>query len=166
MWTRYVCVAYLYDFLRGRHDRDHKIVGFTNTYAISAYHHWCYKFKSRSERGVRHHMIKFVSDLQQVGGFMKSVHITTDSLNLTPAQGEVLSMQHYFISLSVACGYVSFHHQWNLPPRYNPNVVEGGVKHHQTNKQTKKAFSWLEFATIQTYRYFSFDLSLIIFKSH
>jgi len=27
------------------------IVGFTTTEAISAYHHWCCEFESRSERG-------------------------------------------------------------------------------------------------------------------
>jgi hypothetical protein len=29
---------------RGRHGRDHMVVGFTTTYAISAYHHWCCEF--------------------------------------------------------------------------------------------------------------------------
>ena len=46
------------------------IVGFTTTYAISAYHHWCYEFESRSGRGVQHYVIKFVSDLRQVCGFL------------------------------------------------------------------------------------------------
>ena len=32
--------------------RDRMVVGFTTTYAISAYHHWCCEFKSRSRRGV------------------------------------------------------------------------------------------------------------------
>ena len=36
------------------------VVGFTTTYAISAYHHWCCEFKSRSGRGIQHYMIKFV----------------------------------------------------------------------------------------------------------
>jgi hypothetical protein len=39
-------------------------------YAISAYHHWC-EFESRSGRGVQHYVIKFVSDLWQVGGFLQ-----------------------------------------------------------------------------------------------
>ena len=29
------------------------VVGFTTTYAISAYHHWCCEFKSRSWQGVQ-----------------------------------------------------------------------------------------------------------------
>jgi hypothetical protein len=45
------------------------VVGFTTTYAISADRHWC-EFESRSGRGVQHYVIKFVSDLRQVGGFL------------------------------------------------------------------------------------------------
>ena len=41
-------------------------------YAISAYHH-C-KFKSRSGRGVQRYVIKFVSDLRQVSGFLRVLH--------------------------------------------------------------------------------------------
>jgi len=51
--------------------RDRMVVGFTTTYAISAYHHWCWEFESRSGRGVQHYVIKFVSDLRQVGGFAR-----------------------------------------------------------------------------------------------
>jgi hypothetical protein len=39
---------------------------FTTTYGISAYHHWCCEFESRSGRGVQHYVIKFVSDLGQL----------------------------------------------------------------------------------------------------
>ena len=55
----------------GCHGRDHMVVWFTTTYAISAYHHWCCEFESRSERGVQHYVIKFISDLWQVGGFLR-----------------------------------------------------------------------------------------------
>ena len=47
------------------------VVGFTTTYAISAYYHWCCEFESRSGWGVQHYVIKFVSDLRQVGGFLR-----------------------------------------------------------------------------------------------
>ena len=40
-------------------------------YAISAYHHWCCGLKSLSGRGVQHYVIKFVSDLRQVSGFLQ-----------------------------------------------------------------------------------------------
>jgi len=33
------------------------VVGFTTTYAISAYHHWCCEFESQSGRGVQHYVI-------------------------------------------------------------------------------------------------------------
>ena len=55
---------------RDRRGRDCMVVRFTTTYAISAYHHWCCEFESRSGRGVQHYVIKFVSDLWQVGGFL------------------------------------------------------------------------------------------------
>jgi hypothetical protein len=47
------------------------VVGFTTTYAISAYHHWYCEFESRSGRGVQHYGIKFVSDLRQIGSFIR-----------------------------------------------------------------------------------------------
>jgi hypothetical protein len=45
--------------------------GFTTTYWISAYHHWCCEFESRLGRGVQQYVIKFVIDLWQVGGFLR-----------------------------------------------------------------------------------------------
>jgi len=41
---------------RGRHERDRMMVGFTTTYAISAYHYWCCEFKYRSGRGLQHYV--------------------------------------------------------------------------------------------------------------
>jgi len=40
----------------GRRGLDGMVVGFTTTYAISAYHHWCCEFIYRSERGVQHYL--------------------------------------------------------------------------------------------------------------
>jgi len=50
--------------------RDRMVVEFTTTYAISAYHNWFCEFESRSGRGVQQYVIKFVSNLRQVGGFL------------------------------------------------------------------------------------------------
>jgi len=36
--------------------RDRMVVEFTTTCAISAYHHWCCEFESRSGRGVQHYV--------------------------------------------------------------------------------------------------------------
>ena len=47
----------------GRRGCDCMVVGFTTTYAISAYDHWC-EFESQSRRGVQHYVIKFFSDLR------------------------------------------------------------------------------------------------------
>jgi len=45
---------YMYGIiLGGRRGRDRMIVGFTTTYVISTYHHWCCGFESRSGRGVQ-----------------------------------------------------------------------------------------------------------------
>jgi hypothetical protein len=49
--------------------RNPLVLPLTTTYAISAYHHWCCEFVSRSGRDVQHYVIKFVSELWQVGGF-------------------------------------------------------------------------------------------------
>jgi hypothetical protein len=59
---------------RGR--RDCMVVGFTTTYAISAHHHRCCEFESRSGRGVQRYVIKSVSDLRQVGGFLQVLRFT------------------------------------------------------------------------------------------
>ena len=56
---------------RGRRGRDRMVVRFTTRYATSAYHHWCCEFESRSRRAVQHYVIKFVSDLRQVGDFLR-----------------------------------------------------------------------------------------------
>ena len=58
-------------FIGGCHGRDRMVVGFTTTFAISAYRHCSCEYESRSG-GVYsiHYVIKFVSDLGQVGGFL------------------------------------------------------------------------------------------------
>jgi hypothetical protein len=59
-------------FKGGCRGRNGMVVGFTPTYVISLYHHWCCGFESWSGRGVQHYVIKFVSDLWQVSGFLRS----------------------------------------------------------------------------------------------
>ena len=58
---------------RGRRGRGRMVVGFTTTYAVSAYHHkWC-DFEFRSWRGVHNTTLcdKVVSDLVPVGSFLR-----------------------------------------------------------------------------------------------
>jgi len=64
-----ICSCHIH-VTRGRRSCDHMVVGITSTYAISAHHHWCCEFESRSGKGVQQYVIKFVSDLWQVGGFL------------------------------------------------------------------------------------------------
>jgi hypothetical protein len=45
-----------------RHGRDRMVVGFTTTYAICAYHHWCCESESCSGWCAQHYVITFVSD--------------------------------------------------------------------------------------------------------
>jgi len=62
----------IFQIWRDRRGRDRMVVRFTTTYAISAYHHWCCEFESRSGRGVQHYVIKFVSDLNRLVVFSGS----------------------------------------------------------------------------------------------
>ena len=66
----YNCIFFNFIYYWGHRGRDRMVVGFT-TYAISAYHHCCCEFESRSGRGVQHYLIKFVSDLGHVSGFLR-----------------------------------------------------------------------------------------------
>ena len=59
--------------MRGCRGHDRMVVGFATTCTISVHHLWC-EFKSRSGRGVQHYVIKFVSDLRQVNGFLPVLH--------------------------------------------------------------------------------------------
>jgi hypothetical protein len=62
-----------YVLLQGvRRGCDRMVVGFTITYAINAYHHECCDLNP-AHGGVYliQYVIKFVSDLRQVGGFLR-----------------------------------------------------------------------------------------------
>jgi hypothetical protein len=56
---------------KGRRGRDCMVVGLTISYVVGAYHLWCCEFEFRSGRGVQHYVIKIVSDLQQIVGFLQ-----------------------------------------------------------------------------------------------
>jgi len=49
------------------------VVGFITTYAMHIYHHQRCEFESRSGEvySIKQYVIKFVSDLRQVGGFLR-----------------------------------------------------------------------------------------------
>ena len=73
-WFGLECLMPLSTILpRGCHGHDCVVVGFTTTFAISAYHHWSCKFESCAGKMyfIQHYVIKFICDLQQVGGFLR-----------------------------------------------------------------------------------------------
>ena len=57
----------------GRRGRDRMVIGFTTTFAVSVYHHNV--VSSNPAHGevysIQHYVIKFVSVLRQVGGFLR-----------------------------------------------------------------------------------------------
>jgi hypothetical protein len=57
---------------RDSRGRDCIVVEFKTT-RISAYHHWSWEFESYSGEvySIKHHVIRFVSDLRQVAGFIR-----------------------------------------------------------------------------------------------
>ena len=68
----HLCVVFIFTTFWGRRGRDCIVVEFITTYAISAYHHYCYEFESRSGEvyPLQHYVIKHFSDLRHVGGFL------------------------------------------------------------------------------------------------
>jgi hypothetical protein len=60
---------------------------YTLMYCCLSYHHWCCEFESRSGRGVQHYVIKFVSDLREVGAWFSPgnpVFSTNKTDNVAP----------------------------------------------------------------------------------
>jgi hypothetical protein len=68
----------------GHHGHDRMVVELITTYAISAYHHYRCKFESRSGEvySIQLYVIKFGSDLRQVGGFLQVLQFPPP-INLT-----------------------------------------------------------------------------------
>jgi hypothetical protein len=69
----YLLTIKLYFWNRGRCGRDRMVVRFTTTCTISACHHLSCEFESCSGEvySIQHNMIKFVSELQHVSGFLR-----------------------------------------------------------------------------------------------
>ena len=75
IWWHYTKskIHFVQNLLGVRRGHDHMVVGFTTTCAISAYHHKRCEFESRSDEvySIQHYVIKFVSYLRQVRGFLR-----------------------------------------------------------------------------------------------
>ena len=63
-----------------RHSRVRMEVGFITTYAISAYHHWHFEFKSRSRRSVQQYVIKLVGGFLKVLRFPPPIKLTNQDI--------------------------------------------------------------------------------------
>jgi hypothetical protein len=61
------------ELLKERGGRDYIVVGLIATCAISVYQHQRCEFESRSGKvySIQHYVIKFVSDLRQIGDFLR-----------------------------------------------------------------------------------------------
>ena len=66
----------------GRRDRDRMAMDLKLPIEISVYHHQGCDVEFRSGRCVQHYVIKFVSDLRQVGGFFRVLRFPPP-INLT-----------------------------------------------------------------------------------
>ena len=68
----------------GRRGRDRMVVGAITTYAVNAYHHFHCEFETCSDEVflIQHYVIKFVSDMRQVGGFLRVLQFPPP-INLT-----------------------------------------------------------------------------------
>ena len=89
------------------HGHDRMVAGFTTTYAISAYHHWSCEFESRSWQGVLDTTLYY--------------NVFSDLW-----QGRWFSR-----------GTPASSTKKNLPPQYNWNIIESGVKHHNHPERKK-----------------------------
>jgi len=68
----------LSEWMSVRCSSDRMVVGFTTTCAIRAYHHCScceFEFRSGEVHSIQHYVIKFVSDLRQVGGFLRVLRL-------------------------------------------------------------------------------------------
>jgi hypothetical protein len=59
------------------------VVGFTTTYAVSSYHHWCCEFESRSGRSVQHYVIKIYDRSVVFSGYSGCSTNKTDRHDIT-----------------------------------------------------------------------------------
>jgi hypothetical protein len=67
-----MCWSYHAPCGKGRHGRDHMVVGFTTTCTVVSLN------PTNSEvYSIQHYVIKFVSDLRQVGGFLPGTSVSS-----------------------------------------------------------------------------------------
>ena len=89
-----IILQFLY---RGHRGRDRMIVGITTANTISAYHHTSCESGSGELYSIQHYVIKFISDLRQVGGFFPSTAISSNNKTDRHDIAEIL-LTHFYVS--------------------------------------------------------------------
>jgi hypothetical protein len=98
---------------RGRRGHDRMEVEFTTTCAISAYHHYSCEFEpcSWDVYSIQHYVIKFVSYLWQIGGFLRVPRLPPPiKLTATIIITEIL--------LKVALNTINLHQNLNMKRKF------------------------------------------------
>jgi hypothetical protein len=98
---------------RGRRGHDRMEVEFTTTCAISAYHHYSCEFEpcSWDMYSIQHYVIKFVSYLWQIGGFLRVPRLPPPiKLTATIIITEIL--------LKVALNTINLHQNLNMKRKF------------------------------------------------
>ena len=106
-YNQLMCLSHAF---RGAFMVGHKVVGFTSTYAIRAYHHWCCEFESWPAWGVQttkqiNKLVHFI--------FMKKWNHPSEKQQLR-IKNNVFHRQTY-----------STHHVINIKIKQNQHSVEG-----------------------------------------
>ena len=108
------------------------VVGFTTTYVISSYHHWCCGFDCCSGRGVEHYVIKFVSHLLQVSGFLRILQFQPPIKLTTTYNWNIIesSVKHHKIKIDNYGYFFSLLYIWFLLQgiKYYEQLIRQKVK--------------------------------------
>jgi hypothetical protein len=67
----YILITFSLFSSRGHRGHDWIVVEFITTYGIGTYHHCEFESRSGDVYSIQHYVIKFVSDLRQVVGFLR-----------------------------------------------------------------------------------------------
>ena len=139
----YICITFIPIVERPSWPWTYGSMAFTTTCATGAYHHWYCEFESRSGWRVQHYVIKFVSDLGQIGGFLRVLRFPppskTDRHDITEILLKVAlniikptyswrfeRKRCHSIYRNVILVYILF---LGLPPLTKLSRIDGGIKH-------------------------------------
>ena len=138
-----ICITFIPIVERPSWPWSYGSMAFTTTCATGAYQHWYCEFESRSGWRVQHYVIKFVSDLGQIGGFIRVLRCPPPSKTDRHDIAEILlkvalniikptyswrfaRKRYHSIYRNVILVYILFH---GLPPLTKLSRIDGGIKH-------------------------------------